>query len=52
MSDLVIREIEGIYNRERNDSADQVKEKHKAWADYGYVYIISDLALKITIGCR
>ena len=29
-----MKEIEGIYNRKRNDIADQEKEKYKAWADY------------------
>ena len=51
MSDLIIKEIESIYNRKRNDITDQEKEKYKAWADDVYVYIISDLALEITMDC-
>ena len=52
MSDWVIKVIEGIYNKKRNDITDQEKEEYKAWADYGYVYIIRDLALKIIMDCR
>ena len=51
MSDLIIKEIESIYNRKRNDITDQEKEKYKAWTDDVYVYIISDLALEITMDC-
>ena len=52
MSYLVIKEIEVIYNKKRNNILIQEKEKYKAWPDDGYVYIISDLALKIVMDCR
>ena len=52
MSDLKIKEIEGIYNKKRNNITTQEKEKYKARADDGFVYILSDLALKIIMDCR
>ena len=52
MSDLAIKEIEDIYNKKRNSITRQEKEKYKAWADDGFVYILSDLALKIIMDCR
>ena len=52
MSDSAIKEIEGICNKKRNDITKQEKEKYKARADDGFVYILNDLALKIIINCR
>ena len=51
MSDLTIKEIEGIYNKKRSDITKQEKEKYKAKADDGCVHIIEMLAIKIKI-CR
>ena len=52
MCDLTIKEIEGIYNKKRKNITRQEKEKYKAWADDGFVYIPSDLALKIKMDCK
>ena len=51
MSDLTIKEIEDIYNKKK-DISKQEKEKCKARADDGFVYILSDLALKVIMDCR
>ena len=52
MSDLTIKEIEGIYHKKRKNLTRQEKEKHKGWADERFVYILTDLALKIIMNCR
>ena len=52
MSDLAIKRIEGIYNKKRNSITTRGKEKYKAWFDDGFVYILSDLPLKIIMDFR
>ena len=52
LSDLTIKEIEDIYNKKRNIITTQEKEKYKAWANDGFEYILSDLALKVIMDCR
>ena len=52
MSDLTIKEIEGIYNKKRSDITKQEREKYIAKVDDGCVYIIEMLAIKIMKNCR
>ena len=52
ISDMTIKEIEGLYNKKRKNITRQEKEEYKAWADDGFVYILSDLALKIIKGYK
>ena len=37
MSNLAIKEIEGIYNKKLNNITTQEKEKYKAWFEDGFV---------------
>ena len=52
MSDLTIKEIEGIYNKKRKNLTRQEREKYKACADDGFIYILDDIALKLIMNCR
>ena len=52
MSDLSIKEIEVIYNKKMKNTTTKEKQKYEAKATDGFVYILSDLALKIIMDCR
>ena len=52
MSDLAIKEIEGIYNKKRSNITTQEKEKYKVWFEDGFLYILSNPGLKIIMDCR
>ena len=51
MSDLSMKEIDGIYIYKKNLTKQEI-QRYKTWASDGFVYFLSNLALKIIIHFR